>query len=55
VAQQTAGDTFGRYGVRLGFTAGGNVIKEYWPTIFRSLRIAKIAPGLGSDSPPAEP
>ena len=33
----------------------GNVIKEYWPTIFRSLRIAKIAPGLGSDSPPAEP
>ncbi|MBA0086459.1 MAG: hypothetical protein HRJ53_15875 [Acidobacteria bacterium Pan2503] len=55
VAQQTAGDTFGRYGVRLGFTAGGNVIKEYWPTIFRSLRIARIAPGLGSDSPPAEP
>lgn len=54
-AKRTAGDTFGRYEVRLGFSAGGNVIKEYWPTIFRSLRIAKIAPVLGSDSPPAEP
>ena len=53
--QQTAGDTFSRYGVRLGFTACGNIVKEYWPTIFRSLRIAKIAPGLGPDSPPAGP
>lgn len=46
VKEQTAGRTFSRYGIRLGFTAGSNIVKEYWPTIFRSLRIAKIAPGL---------
>ena len=46
VAEQTAGRTFRRYGIRLGFTAGANIAKEYWPTIFRNLRIAKIAPGL---------
>ncbi len=50
--QQTAGQTFRRYGVRLGFTAAANIVKEYWPTIFRSLRIAKIAPGLSPDSSP---
>jgi hypothetical protein len=54
-AQQTAGDTFSRYGMRLGFTAGANIVKEYWPTIFRSLRIAKIAPGLSPESPSADP
>lgn len=53
--QQTAGQTFRRYGVRLGFTAGSNVVKEYWPTIFRNLRISKIAPGLGPESPAAGP
>lgn len=46
VKEQTAGRTFSRYGIRLGFTAGSNIVKEYWPTIFRSLRLAKIAPGL---------
>ena len=46
VKEQTAGRTFSRYGIRLGFTAGSNIVKEYWPTIFRSLRMAKIAPGL---------
>ena len=51
--QQAAGQTFRRYGVRLGFTAGTNVVKEYWPTIFRSLRIAKIAPGLSPNATPA--
>jgi len=53
--QQTAGQTFRRYGVRLGFTAGGNVVKEYWPTIFRNLRISKIVPGLGPESSPVGP
>ena len=52
VKEQTAGRTFRRYGVRLGFTASANILKEYWPTIFRSLRIAKIAPGLRPDSTP---
>src|SRR5215472_3105661 len=55
VTQQTAGQTFRRYGVRLGFTAGSNVVKEYWPTIFRNLRISKIAPGLGPESSPVGP
>lgn len=55
VKEQTAGQTFRRFGIRLGFTAGGNIVKEYWPTIFRNLRIAKIAPGLGPDSPSQGP
>ena len=50
VKEQTAGRTFRRYGVRLGFTAVANVSKEYWPTIFRNLRIAKIAPSLNANS-----
>ncbi len=53
--EQTAGRTFRRYGVRLGFTAGTNIVKEYWPTIFRNLRIAKIAPGLNPNSSPLAP
>jgi hypothetical protein len=55
VKEQTVGRTFRRYGVRLGFTAGTNIVKEYWPTIFRSLRIAKIAPGLNPNPSPAVP
>ena len=55
VDEQTAGRTFRRYGVRLGFTAGTNVLKEYWPSIFRNLRIRKIAPGLRPDSAPSQP
>ncbi len=55
VREQTAVQTFRRYGVRLGFTAGTNIVKEYWPTIFRDLRIAKIAPGLRPNSAPRGP
>lgn len=55
VEEQTAGRTFRRYGVRLGFTAGANIVKEYWPTIFRNLRIGKVAPGLSPDSAPNGP
>ena len=55
VSEQSAGETFRRYGLRLGFTASSNIVKEYWPTIFRSLRMAKIAPGLGPDSSPPGP
>lgn len=53
--EQTVGRTFRRYGIRLGYTAGANIVKEYWPTIFRNLRIAKIAPGLKPDSSPTVP
>jgi len=55
VKEQTAGRTFRRYGLRLGFTAGTNIVKEYWPTIFRNLRIAKIAPGLNPAPSPGAP
>ena len=53
VKEQTATRTFQRYGVRLGFTAATNILKEYWPTIFKSLRIQKIAPSLSPNSSPA--
>lgn len=46
--ERTAGKTFQRYGLRLGLTAVGNLAKEYWPTIFRGLRITKSAPAGGT-------
>ncbi len=46
--ERTAGRTFRRYGMRLGLTAVGNLAKEYWPTIFRNLRITKTAPAEGT-------
>lgn len=47
--EQTAGQTFHRYGLRVGLNTASNALREYWPTIVRSLRIAKIAPGLKPD------
>jgi hypothetical protein len=46
VKEQTAGQTFQRYGIRIGLNTASNALREYWPTIFRNLRITKIAPGL---------
>ena len=54
-AEQTVGRTFRRYGIRIGFTLGTNLAKEYWPSIVRSLRIAKIAPGLQPEGPQGPP
>jgi hypothetical protein len=45
-SERTVGKTFQRYGVRVGFGAANNVLKEYWPSIFKKLRIGKVAPGL---------
>src|SRR6266699_3515430 len=45
VKEQTAGRTFQRFGLRIGLNTAINALREYWPTIFRSLRITKIAPG----------
>jgi hypothetical protein len=58
--ERSAGKTFSRFGIRVGFGVLNNVVKEYWPTIFRSLRIAKIVPSEGSDPgivtpPPNQP
>jgi hypothetical protein len=49
VKEQTAGQTFQRYGLRIGLNTASNALREYWPTIFRSLRITKIAPRLKPD------
>ena len=62
-SEKTAAKTFTRFGVRIGFSALDNVVKEYWPTIFKSLRINKIVPAERSDpgtvtpqvGPPAPP
>lgn len=57
--ERTAGKTFSRFGIRIGFGALDNVVKEYWPTIFRSLRITKVVPSERSDpgtvTPPVGP
>jgi hypothetical protein len=53
--EQTTGRTFRRYGYRVGLNTASKVLREYWPTIFRSLRIAKIAPGARPDPGPAAP
>ena len=48
-AERTGGKTFSRYGIRIGFSALDNVVKEYWPTIFKSLGITKFVPSESSD------
>lgn len=57
--ERTAGKTFERYGIRISFSALDNVVKEYWPTIFKSLGISKMLPSENSDpstvSPPVGP
>lgn len=47
--EQTGGRTLQRYGVRIGFVAAGNLAKEYWPTIFRSLRFTRMMPSSQSN------
>jgi hypothetical protein len=58
-SEQTFGKTFERGGIRIGFSAGNNLLKEYWPSIFKKLRVDKIAPGLQPDTtqpaPPGKP
>jgi hypothetical protein len=53
--ERTAAKTFGRWGVRLGWGAASNLVKEYWPTIFKDLGISKVAPGLKPTPPPTPP
>jgi len=47
--ERTAGNTFSRFGIRMGFSVVSNVVKEYWPTIFKSLRVTKLVPSEQSD------
>jgi hypothetical protein len=51
-AERTAGRTFERFGIQLAVIAGSNVVKEFWPAIFKTLRIAKFAPGANAGAPP---
>jgi hypothetical protein len=34
---RTVGDTFMRYGIDLAAQAGGNMLREYWPVVYRKL------------------
>ncbi len=54
-AEQTPGKTFQRYGIRVGFGAANNLLKEYWPTIFKSLGLKKVTGGLIQEPAPASP
>jgi hypothetical protein len=51
VKEQTAGRTFERYGMRIGLNTASNALREYWPTIFRNLRITRTPPGATQPSP----
>jgi hypothetical protein len=44
-AERTTGKTFERYGIQMAVIAGGNVVKEFWPLIFKRLRMGQSAPG----------
>ena len=45
-AERTAGKTFERYGIQMGVIVAGNVVKEFWPTILKKLRMGQTAPGV---------
>ena len=53
---QGVGNTFSRWGITLGATAGTNLLREYWPTINKKLRLPKmdITPA-GTVEPTATP
>ena len=51
VKEQTAGRTLERYGLRIGLNTASNALREYWPTIFRNLRITRTPPGATRPSP----
>jgi len=53
--ERTAGKTFQRFGLRIGWGAANNLVKEYWPTIFKDLRIDRVAPDLKPDAAQAPP
>jgi hypothetical protein len=49
-AERTAGQTFERFGIQMAVIAAGNVAKEFWPAIFKTLRIGKVVPGATPDA-----
>ena len=55
VDQQNPARTFSRYGARVGLGAANNLLKEYWPTIFKSLGVGKMAPNSPREPASAPP
>jgi hypothetical protein len=49
-AERTAGQTFERFGIQMAVIAVANVAKEFWPAIFKTLRIGKVVPGASPDT-----
>jgi hypothetical protein len=49
-SERTAGQTFERFGIQMAVIAGANVAKEFWPAIFKTLRIGKVVPGATPDA-----
>jgi hypothetical protein len=50
-AERSAGQTFERFGIQLAVIAAGNVAKEFWPAIFKTLRIGKLVPSANPGAP----
>jgi hypothetical protein len=46
---RTAGETLTRYAVDLGWRFGGNLLRQYWPTLNRRLRLAPEPPPSSSN------
>jgi hypothetical protein len=51
-SERTAGDTFKRYGVDVAIQLGSNILREYWPSIFKKLRMPNLAPQVTTAPPP---
>jgi hypothetical protein len=52
-SEQTGGDTLERFASDVGWQFAGNVFKEYWPTLFKSLGLKKfkVVPTPNSPTP----
>ena len=46
-AERTAGRTFQRSGIRIGVAAANSIVREWWPSIFKSLRRRRTAQNSG--------
>jgi hypothetical protein len=46
---RTVGNTFERYGTRMSWGIADTLLKEYWPSIFKSLGMSKLSPEKPSD------
>jgi hypothetical protein len=47
--ERTTGQTFSRFGAQVGWSALGNVVREYWPSIFKTLGLRRVVPDYGAD------